>query len=480
MVVGVVRMHYQGTEPLSLSVRPRDDKPLSAGRLARAFAKSYATKYPRARDSWVCEAGQVALSLDARGDEVVTGDVEATDLFVVRVPSVHDELLGLRCGADRLIGSACYLGGSITEQKAGWRPRFHAWLEGRLGRSVRAVNAFCGNAGSTLLAFAARDWVVASAPDLVFIEVAINDGDTILEAAGDLEKERAVGRALEGIVRAVRDALPETIIVFVEMFLRDDLATHRRSGTRAWVDSDDPAAAAAVYHRRVVDVHASVARAYGAALVNLVPSFAAIEPSERDRYFRDDCHHTEAGAALAASLVADCFDRLLRIKSATPKIPEPLDARFWRTNGARRFDADRLSRGPVVAHRAVADRCPVTGEQAEWLWLYPGDALECAFVGRALALVTYVGPDTGLVRVVVDGGPATLVDLVDQWCYYWRLSIALLWTGSDGDHRATISVDQAPPNRAVLKRPISDPNYLHNPVLGKTPKLWLRWYAAIL
>ena len=60
----------------------------------------------------------------------------------------------------------CYLGGSVTEQKAGWRPRVTSWLQSRLStngrrRAVSEIPAFCGNAGSKLLSFMVRDWVVA-------------------------------------------------------------------------------------------------------------------------------------------------------------------------------------------------------------------------------------------------------------------------------------------------------------------------------
>jgi hypothetical protein len=60
----------------------------------------------------------------------------------------------------------CYLGGSVTEQKAGWRPLVTAWIESQLaagggGRGtgtggsglVQEIPAWCGNSGSKV-----RDW----------------------------------------------------------------------------------------------------------------------------------------------------------------------------------------------------------------------------------------------------------------------------------------------------------------------------------
>jgi hypothetical protein len=55
-----------------------------------------------------------------------------------------------------------------------------------------------------VLAFLAHEWVVSRSPHLLFIELAINDGDTLLET-GDAP---AIGCALEGIVRQVRHGAP--------------------------------------------------------------------------------------------------------------------------------------------------------------------------------------------------------------------------------------------------------------------------------
>jgi hypothetical protein len=51
-----------------------------------------------------------------------------------------------------------------------------------------------GNVGSKVLAFLVDDWVNTHAPDLVFIETVVNDGDAVLET----NDETGVRRALEG------------------------------------------------------------------------------------------------------------------------------------------------------------------------------------------------------------------------------------------------------------------------------------------
>lgn len=345
----VVRVRFRSEEHgLTIDLRPKEqsiNRPLTSRRVLTALCRAYASKKFSASSMILNELAVLNAEDDSPVDEDEDLWSKGKGLEVVKLQSI------------------CYLGGSITEQKGGWRPRFHAMLERKLGRKVAAVDAFCGNAGSTLLAFTACDWVLRCRPDVVMIEVAINDGDALLEGSDD------VASALEGIVVAIRKDLPMTSIVFVEMFLRNDLPPSRRSGTKAWVDEGSPARAAAVYSRDVVDLHARIAQAYGAHQINLVPIFQEIDG--RDEYFRDDCHHTEAGAQLVAEEVM----RKFRIKSCV--LPDqPLHPDFWRPRAAEKVETAMISRGKSSEslHGAVADRCPLTGKPAEWFWLYPGDA----------------------------------------------------------------------------------------------------------
>ena len=184
---------------------------LNAGPSERA-KKNAAVVAARRENQAVAAAKLAATATAAVGR--IHGEVIAADLgplapyfdeSLQSVISTHGGLPSLSraltrgCGATGSKGASegarvCYLGGSITEQKGGWRPYVQEWLQKRaVETAVVEQPAFCGNAGSTLLSFLVRDWVVAQAPDVVFIEVAINDGDTLLET-GDARK---VARALE-------------------------------------------------------------------------------------------------------------------------------------------------------------------------------------------------------------------------------------------------------------------------------------------
>jgi hypothetical protein len=211
-----------------------------------------------------------------------------------------------------------------------------------------------------VLAFMVADWVIARKPHLVFIELAINDGDTLLET----DDETSLGAALEGIVRHVRDALPTCELCLLYMFLRDDLPLAERTGSKAWADNDD-ADAAKTYHERIPALHGRVAQRYGMPSISLVPVMGAMPPPLRRAIFRDDCHMHDPGAAFAAAAVCAALHALIAPDAATargggaalplprragaaasvppPKLPPPLHARPWGRGRAEPVEPPHLS-----------------------------------------------------------------------------------------------------------------------------------------
>lgn len=398
-----------------------------------------------------------------------------------------------------------YCGGSVTAQRDGWRPAFNAWL-GRalpapLGHEARC--AAMGNCGSKVLAFAAHEWVRCTArtivlgalsalcitsralqvyppherlPDLVVIEAAINDGDSLVET-GDAG---GIRRALEGIVRGILTAAPQCEIILVSAHLRTDLPQPRRSGTLAWVH-DDTGSAARIYSQDVPAIHEQIAEHYGLPSVSMSAALRSVPPAALDSLYRDDCHTTPAGAAVMASVVAACVQRCLAVDvpPSRTSLVSALDPLHWasgRTRPVTQADlklAMRPDGTPACTTRFV-DVDPLTGSRGEWWLLAPGDdALHIEFEGTALALLTHQGPDSGVLRVVVTSGggreQATTkrVNLFDQHCYYYRLAVVLLASGLPaGRHTAHVTLDASPPDRSVAKRPLQ-------PAVAGPLRLWL-------
>lgn len=109
----------------------------------------------------------------------------------------------LRSGAP---ASIAYLGGSITEQK-GWRVLTQAWLQEHYSQATHVeIQAAIGGTPSGLGAFRVQRDVIQFAPDLVFVEFAVNDAKT---------PAKSIRESMEGIVRKIWTASPETDICFV-------------------------------------------------------------------------------------------------------------------------------------------------------------------------------------------------------------------------------------------------------------------------
>jgi len=192
-----------------------------------------------------------ATSADLAFPKALAGTLAAVDQDAVLTPNGGLPLLATALAARSPL-RVCYLGGSVTEQKAGWRPRVTSWLAGRA--STEEVPAFCGNCGSKVMAFLVADWVVSRAPQLLFVELSINDGDTLLET----DDAVSLGCAFEGILRHVRRELPCCEVCVVSMAVRDDLPLEQRTGTKAWSENAEPDAARA-YLSSVPQLHGRIA-----------------------------------------------------------------------------------------------------------------------------------------------------------------------------------------------------------------------------
>ena len=233
------------------------------------------------------------------------------------------------------------------------------------------------------------DWVVAHRPHLVVIELAINDGDTLLET----EEPASIGAALEGIVRHIRDALPHTELCLLCMFVRDDLPLHLRTGSKAWADNDD-ASAAATYHKRIPQLHGRVCERYGIPTLHLSPLMRRLPSNVRGAVFRDDCHLLDDGAAFAAAAISAALREAMCGGSAAAAIsalPEPVHAKPWGRGRTQEVMPQELSffylkaqpstpaelqaaQQRLLERHTQMDMDPLNNaQQRAWWLLYPGD-----------------------------------------------------------------------------------------------------------
>ena len=389
-----------------------------------------------------------------------------------------------RAARDDGVCKVCYVGGSITEQKAGYRPCLQRLLENILPKAVdtrsvdvHEIKASIGNVGSKVLNYLVDAWITDNDPDLVIIETAINDGDAIIEGEGDTEVAN-ISRAVEGIVRQLRcggGLVPHTgapDIVIVHMHLCTNVAADHRTGTKAWADGNvTPEEAERAYQTCLADVYGRICEHYGVCYLNFrdaltrAPGEGHVKPTLLSCLYRDDCHFTTAGGAFAAAVLGNMILQSLTsppvaaASAADVARPDPIDPHFWCGGQAilvaRGIDGGGGSIGPAGRkapmitfatptgrprqHHFRMDRDPLSGLPLRWLLLGVGDAIEFQFEGSSLALLTMSGPDSGMIHARLqsvesdagreDGEPELVecqVQLFDQWSYYYRQSVCVI------------------------------------------------------
>jgi lysophospholipase L1-like esterase len=371
-----------------------------------------------------------------------------------------------------------YLGGSITQDGAGWRVQTAEWLQKAYPTAtLQPIAAAIGGTGSDLGVFRLEKDVLVHRPDLVFVEFSINDRPL------DVRSSR---RAMEGIVRKIRRRLPECDICFVytvAVELMADLQAGR--------------------FPLMVCVHEQVARHYDIPSIAMGLEVARAEAEgrliftaageEKERFEKegkivfaqDTCHAYPAGHRFYTEAVQRAFVALDK-QPGTPgshPLPAPLDPANWE-------EAEML---PIMMSQAVGgcreiarSAWPAIAWSVEaWdsLWKAdPGAGLEVRFRGTGLGVFDVIGPDSGCVDIVVDGRARPSVDRFDLYCDCFRRHAFMVADSlPDGEHVIRLTLSPKAPDKIAIMKGAWDavtvarhPNLVWYPaallVLGRIPQ----------
>ena len=373
-----------------------------------------------------------------------------------------------------------YLGGSITAAP-GWRVLSLAHLASVFpDAEFTEINAAIGGTGSDLGAFRVGHDVIAHAPDLVFVEFAVNDGSTAPEQ---------ILATMEGIVRQIRRADPATDICFVYTLsepVLGDLAAGRCQRSAAAME-------AVADHYAVPSIHFGVEVARRIAAGTLVfkgPKPDPFDPAAVPMLFSTDGVHplVETGHVLYGEAFVRSLDTIAQRggpPSARP-LPAPLVPDNWEQARLVPITAEMLvgdwRRAEAAADqqaRAFAARMPV-------LWRADAEGAAVRFrvrvpeaagvTKRRAAVYDLVGPGAGTVRVAVDGSEPRTAARIDPYCTYWRIATLSLGDLAPGEHEivATLTAER-PDKRSIL--------FEHNrDDFDKRPEKYAdhAWYASAL
>lgn len=339
-----------------------------------------------------------------------------------------------------------YLGGSNTRSE-GYRVMTAEWLREQYPKAdIRCVNAGIDGTGSDLGCARVETDVLRHQPDLVFVEFVGNDGGVPESKA-----------RIEGIVRQIRKRSRFTDILFVYTVKERDVVGFQSGEYQK----------GALMQEDVADYYGIPSIHLGIAVSHLVSEGKLIFTSGADEsvsgaviFTRDSIHPTiPEGHRIytdtitrSVETIRELRDRLGRVEHNLPRDPL-VPANPWEYAAMLPLDD--------FAHFS-AGWSYITPEDSDLVrqynWLFPGiwravdpgEAITVQFVGTRLGLFDIGGPDSGRLKVTVDGGEPFLVDRFTLYNDHNRNQYVFLPELPNGKHTVRFEIDAEHTDKAAV------------------------------
>lgn len=275
-----------------------------------------------------------------------------------------------------------FMGGSITDSRAGWNwpePVIRWFKATYPDVRVKVENGAIGATGSDLAVFRAQETLIEPGCDLVFVEYAVNDGSLDPEVRA---------RSQEGLLRKLLDA-PGRDVVLVYTFAQDfyaDMMADRVPPTIAGLER--------------LGTHYGL----GSVWMSLYALREVMAGMMRWEEWLPDGLHPQARGSLSygQSVIAFLQEELAgnrQIPQPSMGLPEPLNPRHW--GGAVTLPLEQVrASGPWTLRRWY--NCPFI--PYVWDTAAVGAGLAFEFNGRGLALGFDFGNQSAEFRYRLDGG----------------------------------------------------------------------------
>lgn len=333
-----------------------------------------------------------------------------------------------------------YLGGSITAAK-GWRVQTHEFLQRRYPQArIGEIFAAVPGTGSPLGAARLQRDVLDHAPDLLFVEFAVND---------DAQDPARIERAMEGVVRKLRQVRPQGDICFVYTLSEKMVPDYGAGRLNRSAEAMERVAA----HYDIPSV------AFGVEVVKQLATerwvfradkeFGTHDPEGRTIFSNDGVHPLAAGHALYAEAIARSWEELVQGGDPGPRelaVPRRPDhwaqagfvpvATMVRTGAWRELPADDARVASQPGRMA-----PPT-----WWSAASGSVVEATVSGTMVGLYGFKSEKSGKLRVTVDDLPpveTTLRDASSAPGHYRLKAWFYPQTLTPGPHR--VRVELLPP-----------------------------------
>ena len=301
-------------------------------------------------------------------------------------------------------GRVAFLGGSIT-YNGGWRDSICSYLEKRFPETeFEFIAAGIPSMGTTPASFRlVRDVLSKGKIDLLFEEAAVNDASN-----GRTDKEQV--RAMEGIVRHLRQENPETDIVLMHFVDPSKMESYRQG--------EIP---------KVIQNHEKVATHYGLSSINLAKEVTdRIDAGEFT--WEDDfknLHPSPFGQGIYSHSMLAFLDKAWSggvaedDKITMYQLPEALDVDNYNSGVLHLAETAKLAKGwEMVENWKPTDGKHTRANYGNVPMLVgnnQGGTIQFKFKGRAVGIAVAAGPDAGIIEFSVDGGDWQKLDLFTNW-----------------------------------------------------------------
>lgn len=286
-----------------------------------------------------------------------------------------------------------YLGGSITAQGGcdGWLEGRHGWRglttdkmrEAWPDAEITEINAGMGGTGSRLGAARLRHDVLAGNPDLLFVEFAVNDGET---PSSEIEC------CMEGIVRAALAHDPYMDIVFIYTTtegLVEEIYDGRTHRSRLTMDR-----IAEYYMLDTIDVGVEIRR-------------AVEEKGETyEKYLLDTVHPTDEGLFLYYEKIRAEMPDMYRDRVNAPDTSKPMHAhripeRPFSFSPRDDMDCYDAWKSDMHGFKRIGE--PLFARYPDMIEGNPGDWLRFRFRGNYLYFYYQASDVSGIFEWSIDG-----------------------------------------------------------------------------
>ncbi|MBA2939553.1 hypothetical protein HZF08_14655 [Paenibacillus sp. CGMCC 1.16610] len=342
-----------------------------------------------------------------------------------------------------------YFGGSNTRSE-GYRVMTADWLRGQYPKAdIRSVNAGIDGTGSDLGCARLETDVLRHQPDLVFVEFVGNDGGVPESKA-----------RIEGIVRQIRKRSRFIDILFVYTLKERDVAGFQSGEYQK----------GALMQEEVADYYGIPSIHLGVAVSRLVSEEKLVFTSRSGEsgdsipgviVFTHDAIHPiiPEGHRIYTDTITRSFERIRALGvysgSVEHNLPQnPLvPANPWEYAAMLSLDGH--------AHLSAGWSFVTPDDFAlarKYDWLFPGlwravdprEAITVQFQGTHIGLFDIGGPDSGRLKVTVDGGESFLVDRFTPYNDHNRNQYVFLPELPNGNHTVRFEIDNEKTDKAAV------------------------------